>query len=57
MKRSNTLQVTLKKASRKDQDADASGEQEVKTEGDEEGTAVVALVVVRLSKLHFRYYF
>ena len=40
--------VTLEKASRKDLDADASGEQEVKTKGGEEGTAAIALLVVRL---------
>ena len=46
MKRSKD--VTLEEASRKDQDADASGEREVKTEGDEEGKGVIALPVVRL---------
>ena len=46
MKRSKD--VTLEKASRKDQDAHANGEREVKTEGDEEGKAVIALLVVRL---------
>ena len=30
---------TLEKASRKDQDADASGKREMKAKGDEEGTA------------------
>ena len=40
--------VTLEKASRKDQDADKIGEREFKTEGDEEGKGVIALLVFRL---------
>jgi len=40
--------VTLEKESRKDQHADTSGKREVKTEEDEEGKAVIALLVVRL---------
>lgn len=39
---------TLEKKSRKDQDAKASGKREIKTEGDEEGKAVIALLIVRL---------
>ena len=40
--------VTLEKKNRKDQDADATEKLEIKTEGDEEGKAVIALLVFRL---------
>ena len=37
--------ATLGKTSRKDQDTNSSGKLEIKTKGDEEGTAVIALLL------------
>ena len=40
--------ATVEKKSRKDQDAKTSGKRGIKTKGDEEGKAVITLLVVRL---------